>query len=148
MFMININQCSEIQAIRKYLGLEIKEVSKLVGYTTRSWQYWEKGEQIAPQEVLHLLDRLCVFMRKMLTIIQTNQYQSLPYYLDYLDFCKNFPNPTKSQWQIWQKITALSRVNLYCYELTNSGEIDKQSTLYIEFNHYFSENIKEANNND
>lgn len=135
-----INQCSEIKAIRKYLGLEIKEAAAIVKYTIRSWQYWEKGEKIAPGNVILLLDCLCVFVRNMVEIAESETHKSIPYFLEYADFCEQFPNPTLYKWQIWQRILGLIRINGHCEELTNTGKIDNNSKLFIEFNQYFKNN--------
>lgn len=136
-----IDQCSEVQAIRKFLGLEIKEAAALVGYSVRSWQYWEKGEQIAPQEILQFLDCFCSFTKNMLELTATANFKSLPYFIKYEEFCSAFPfSPTKYKWQLWQRIVGLARINHHCEELTNSGAIDEESQLYKRFNEYFISN--------
>lgn len=132
-----INQSSEVQAMRKFLGLETREASELVGFSMRSWQYWERGMKVAPQEVLHLLDSFCNLVKETVEIAKDEDLSNLPYFLEYEEFEKNIPNPTKFKWQLWQRIVGLIRINRYCSALENSGSIKISWKFAHHFINYF-----------
>lgn len=134
-----VDQCSEIQAMRKYLGLDIKEASNLIGYSVRYWQYWENGTKKVPQQVLHYLDRLCFFIRDIANSVDNiKPIKRLPYYLTFEDFeDSGFPEPTRYKWQLWQSLVAILKVDKKVMVLTKSGDFKKNETIYKNFLAFF-----------
>lgn len=143
-----IDQCSEIQAMRKYLGLDIKEAAELIGYSVRYWQYWENGTKKAPQQALHYLDRLCLFIGDLKQKYNNSKpFKSLPYYLSFEDFQESgFPNPTRYQWQIWQSLTGMLKVEKKVVTLTKSGYFKKSESIFKDFLDFFSNSTDVKNN--
>lgn len=132
-----INQASEIQAMRRYLNLDVTEIAEYVGITPRYWRYFESCEKRPSQSILHLLDRLCDFVNRTVENFPVTQ-QSLPYYLSYEDFCQNISNPTAYKWQVWQRITGLLKIQKKCGGLTNNGSLPEDSQLLLSFQNFFS----------
>lgn len=135
-----LNQSSEIQAMRKYLGLETKEAAELVSKSVRSWQYWEKGVNVAPSEVLHLMDSFCGLVQTAVDIAKDDDLTVIPYFIEYQDFAESFPDARPYKWQLWQRITGLIRINKYCNELSNDGVIN----IKWRFANHFIDYLKKS----
>lgn len=118
--MTDLMTGKELQALRKFLLLDVKEAADIIGKVSpRSWQYWEAGRSSVPDDVADKMNGL-LGQRQM--IIESIEAQvearsdnpplesgsrlKMPYYSDLTGYQKDHPGEGVISWRAYQSAVA------------------------------------------
>ena len=97
----------ELQAIRKYLFLDVSEAAECVGrVSNRTWQHWESGQRTIPEDVKSAMCKLLQereLLIKKLTVADDREYK---WYRKFEEYLADNPDADKSDWRLYQSALA------------------------------------------
>jgi DNA-binding XRE family transcriptional regulator len=102
----------ELQAARKLLMLETKEAAELIGtVSTRTWQYWEKGQYAIPDDVAGQIEDLIqlrsdMMERRKKEAEQAGDDYTINYYRTIEDFKHATGKDNVVMWRLTQSVAA------------------------------------------
>ncbi|WP_338729031.1 DUF1870 family protein (plasmid) [Shewanella baltica] len=97
----------QLQALRKLLMLDVSEAAEVIGgVSNRTWQYWESGRSLVPDDVkkrICALYELRVFLISQIRNAKPNQ---LRWYHTYDSFITDYPQSDSVHWRLHQSVLA------------------------------------------
>lgn len=119
----------ELQVLRKYLMLDVSEASEVIGKVSkRSWQYWEAGRSLVPDDVADKILGVLSQQRLLLERLEQDALAasdepdgeegkrlSLPYYPTLEHYQLGHPREGVLSWRCYQSVLA----HLYAANLIN-----------------------------
>lgn len=111
---------SELQALRKFLMLDVKEAADVIGNVSpRSWQYWEAGRSSVPDDVADKMSGLLSHRQMIIEGIevQVEAYSysphqeagdrlEMPYYPSLPYYQQSCPGKGVLEWRAYQSAVA------------------------------------------
>lgn len=110
----------ELQAMRKFLLLDVKEAADIIGKVSpRSWQYWEAGRSSVPDDVADKMNGLLSYRQMIIENIEaqaeahsSNPAQEdgdrmiMPYCPTLADYQRHYPGEGVLAWRAYQSAVA------------------------------------------
>lgn len=102
----------ELQALRKFLLLDVKEAADIIGKVSpRSWQYWEAGRSSVPDDVADKMNGLLGQRQMIIDSIEAHsdspsqedgERMEMPYYPSLADYQQHCPEEGVLAWRAYQ----------------------------------------------
>lgn len=103
----------DLQAARKMLFLDPQEAADCIGMvSTRTWQYWEKGEQTVPEDVSEKILALLKKRADALRFGEITYRKDLPaytYYRTFAEYSQAGGEGNIVDWRLAQSVAAAIR---------------------------------------
>lgn len=100
----------ELQAARKLLMLDVSEAAEFVGeVSARSWQYWESGRNLVPDDVADEMQSLLKMRGDMIAEVfeqSKSAHMTLRYFNSLAEFVSAHPDGNTRGWRLHQSVAA------------------------------------------
>lgn len=114
--MADLMTGKELQALRKFLLLDVKEAADIIGKVSpRSWQYWEAGRSSVPDDVADKMNGLLGQRQMIIDSIEAQveahsdspsqedgERMEMPYYPSLADYQQHCPGSGLLDWRAYQ----------------------------------------------
>ncbi|MDN3525619.1 DUF1870 family protein [Halomonas sabkhae] len=111
---------SELQALRKFLMLDVSEAAEIIGgVSRRSWQYWEAGRSPVPDDVEDKMNGALTLRQDVIDRLEQDiedhggdpqgehgDRLKVPYYHTLASFQEDHPDQGALPWRVHQSAVA------------------------------------------
>lgn len=97
----------QLQAMRKILMLDVAEAAEGIGgVSNRTWQYWEAGRSLVPDDVKKTICELYELRILLISEINKVQISQFRWYHTYDSFIADYPQSDSVHWRLHQSVLA------------------------------------------
>lgn len=97
----------QLQAMRKLLMFDVAEAAEVIGgVSNRTWQYWEAGRSLVPDDVKKTICELYELRILLISEINKVQISQFRWYHTYDSFIADYPQSDSVHWRLHQSVLA------------------------------------------
>lgn len=97
----------ELQAIRKYLFLDVSEAAECIGrVSNRAWQHWESGQRTIPEDVKIAMCKLLQERELLIEKLKAADDRECKWCRKFEEYLADNPDADKSDWRLYQSALA------------------------------------------